>query len=408
LESSFFSFQNEAAVSPHRHHSPFFSGRWIMFTHLERRGLTLVGLIVVLFVIGLLAALSLPAICASKEAARRNGCLCKLKQLGLALENHESAMRHYPVASWNNAPQFDALASNPAGTSGTHVTGYSWMVAVLPWLEQKGLFGVISINSTHFESATGPFDPAIGYGGGQHASRVTMPALICPSWAGDGYTNSNTTVDIGPSGGAPAGYGAPEYARRRLAVAPTNYKPMVGTHMQNGAPVENGGTLLTRPKGLSHRAFADGTANPLDQHGLTHGDFADGGANTILICETREASYASWYDGTLNWLVGQDPTRQAPGTNDKPPWTNAVIAVNRGFDPSKSGSVPYLKKSLSSNNPQNDVWWGPSSDHAGGIVCHVFADGHTIAITDECDPQIYLSLITRAGGELIDGEPLSH
>ncbi len=218
-----------------------------------------------------------------------------------------------------------------------------------------------------------------------------MPALICPDWAGDGYTNQYANVDS-----ASPGTGAQSFKGK---VAPTNYKPMVGTHMRNGVPVENGGMLLTNPKGPKHPAFADATTNALLQHGLTDGDFTDGTANTILLCETKEASYASWYDGTLNWLVGQDPNQPAPGASDKPPWTGAVIAINRGFDPSTSGSVPYLKKTLTSNVPQNDVWWGPSSDHAGGIVCHVFVDNHTIGITDQCDPQTYFSLITRAGGE---------
>src|SRR6266566_8103682 len=130
-----------------------------MSTHLHRRAVTVVEVIVVLFVIGLLVALLLPAICRSSSAAKRNTCLNKLRQIALAFANHESTIRHYPVASWNNAAQFDALASNPAGTSGTRVTGYSWMVAVMPWLEQKALFGLISANSAHFESATGPFDP---------------------------------------------------------------------------------------------------------------------------------------------------------------------------------------------------------------------------------------------------------
>jgi hypothetical protein len=381
-----------------------------MATHLERRGLTLVGLIVVLFVLALALALLLPAMCRSRSAQTRNACLDKLRRLGLALENHQSAIRQYPVATWNNAAQFDALASNPAGTSGTRITGYSWMVAVMPWLEQKALFAVIAAKSSHFELATGPFDQAIVYGNEvwhPHASCVFMPALICPAWSGDGYTNQNTTIDIGPSSGAPTGYGAPEYAKRRLKVAPTNYKPMVGTHMADGIPVEDGGMRLTSRTGFKRRDSTDRPPNALAQGGLTHGDFTDGGANTILLCETKEASYASWYDGTLNWLVGQDANQPATSQHAYgAPWTGASTAINRGFDPSKPGSLPYLKKSLSSNSPQNDVWWGPSSDHAGGIVCHVFADDHCIGITDQCDPETYLSLITRADGEKIDEEKI--
>jgi type II secretory pathway pseudopilin PulG len=373
-----------------------------MSTHQVRRGITLVEVVVVLIVIGLLIALFIPRIGGAGEAANRNTCLNKLRQIALALENHESGKREFPLASWNKAPTFNALASTPAGHSGTATTGYSWIVSILPQLEEKSLYDSIKKKSSEFTIGNGPFDPSIVNGSEtwRHASCVQMPAVICPSWAGDGYTNSNTTIDIGKMNGAPAGYGAADYVNvdteqpgtGRQAykgnVAPTNYKAMIGTHMRNGAPVENGGMVLSGP------------------HGLAHGKFSDGTSKTILACETKESGYASWYDGTLNWLVGNDPNRPAPSSDDKSPWTAPVVAINRGFDPTKPGSLPYLKKTLTSNSPQNDVWWGPSSDHSGGIVCHVFVDNHCIGITDQCDPETYLSLITRADGEKIDEEKI--
>lgn len=175
-----------------------------MSTHLQRRGLTLVEVIVVLFVIGLLIALFIPRIGGAGEAANRNTCLNKLRQIGLALENYESGKREYPVASWNKAPAFNALASTPGGQSGAATTGYSWIVLILPQLEERALVDAIMEESNDFTVANGPFDPAIvnGKRSFQHASCATLPAVICPSWAGDGYTNSNTTVDIGPSNGA--------------------------------------------------------------------------------------------------------------------------------------------------------------------------------------------------------------
>ncbi len=90
-----------------------------MSTRLERRGFTLVELIVVLFVIGLLIALVLPMLSARHENTNWGTCMNKLRQIGLAIENWESGHREYPTASWNRDVCFQCArldASRPIGT----------------------------------------------------------------------------------------------------------------------------------------------------------------------------------------------------------------------------------------------------------------------------------------------------
>ena len=393
-----------------------------MSTRFAKRGFTLVELLVVIAIIGILIALLLPAIQAAREAANRNSCLNKLRQLGLAMSNFESGHRVFPQGCMNNAVGYNFATSKPGSMASGSIPGYSWVVQILPDIEEKSLYDAISQGSNRFTDPQGPFDPRIvnGTETWRQVSCVTLPALICPSWAGDGYTLSNAQVDNGSTGNSASlsGYGAPEYATidsstpgtgiqaYRGHVAPTNYKAMVGTHISPTGGVggklgvkENGGVSLTA------------------QTGLTVGSFADGTSKTILLAETKESGYSSWIDGSLCWVVGNDPNQVPPGTGnpqnqpDGPPWTTPNIALNRGYNPALAGNTnntipnnPYLlsaKSPIQMQNPQG-MWWGPSSDHGGGIVSHVFCDIHTLGLTDQIDGATYLALVTRNGQESID------
>ena len=62
----------------------------------ERRGFTLVELLVVITIIGMLMGLLLPAVQAAREAGRRNTCSSNQHNLGLALMSYQSAKQSLP------------------------------------------------------------------------------------------------------------------------------------------------------------------------------------------------------------------------------------------------------------------------------------------------------------------------
>lgn len=98
----------------------------------RRNAFTLVELLVVIAIIGVLIALLLPAVQAAREAARRTQCTNNLKQMGLALQNHVSALGTFPQGGTD--PWHDEGAANARFGA-----GYGWMVQILPYVENENL-----------------------------------------------------------------------------------------------------------------------------------------------------------------------------------------------------------------------------------------------------------------------------
>jgi len=123
-------------------------------------GFTLIELLVVIAIIAVLIALLLPAVQAAREAARRVQCVNNLVQVGVALQNYESAHEMLPAGVVNpTGPIVDA-------PKGYH---FSWMVQILPYIEQGNAFKRINFNA-------GVYDPA------NSTVRAHMISVfLCPS-----------------------------------------------------------------------------------------------------------------------------------------------------------------------------------------------------------------------------------
>ncbi len=120
-------------------------------------GFTLVELLIVIFIIGLLIQLILPAIQASREAARRITCASNLKQIGLATLEFHNVHGKFPPGRWR-------------GSSPT------WFVHLLPYLEAQNAYDLWSLKHKYHQPEN------------KEAREVMNPIWFCPSRRGNGWS----------------------------------------------------------------------------------------------------------------------------------------------------------------------------------------------------------------------------
>lgn len=148
---------------------------------MRRSAFTLVELLVVIAIIGILVALLLPAVQSAREAARRIQCTNQFKQLGLAMLNYESTYNELPLAFSPNytGAQLTGTcdAQSPADTPEFNGLRQHYIFSfILPFLEQGPLYDQMDFNRHWFDIGTN----ANGVRN-IDVSTTPIPDLICPS-----------------------------------------------------------------------------------------------------------------------------------------------------------------------------------------------------------------------------------
>ncbi|WP_435007177.1 DUF1559 domain-containing protein [Tundrisphaera lichenicola] len=330
-----------------------------------RRAFTLIELLVVIAIIAVLIALLLPAVQAAREAARRSQCINNLKQIGLAVMNYEQ--------TWSCFPQGESSgAIAPNGV-------------ILPFLEQNGVYNALNFSAP--QSRWLDCDVANATAGKTRVSTYTCPSEVYAQRADSVFPY----------------YWAANYAWNWGTWWPRlrSWDGAFGRSIQDDPAVDPPLTIVTLA------AITDGTSNTLMAAECAAGPLVSGASRTRVsdvydisgITSSSTVAQAVAACKAVDWKAGPIPsggTWRYKGYT----WLEGSIWRN-GFNtimtPNSNACTPQSSSS----------WWyimKPASSYHPGIANAVKCDGSVSAFKETINPQTWMSLGTRGGGEVISAD----
>lgn len=320
-----------------------------------RTGFSLIELLVVIGIIGILVALLLPAIQASRSAASRTSCANNLRQLGIAAHNYESAHGYFPAGSV--AKEFSADTKTPW-------TFYRWsaLAVLTPYLENTAAYQSLDLSFPLYANSLNVHPK------NAEAVKIWVGEFLCP---------------------------ADEPRSLTEGFAPTNYATCTGSGAAGGSPHSADGIFFINSQtrvgkitdGTSKTALfsestlgrpQEGAHDPQTEYKFSFlAPLTDSLCNEASEWNVSDPRGFAWVNGEFRCTLYN---HRATPNSPTPDCMGVIIG-----GPVQTRYAPY-------------GWRTARSRHAGGVNLLV-ADGSLRFVSDETDTAPWQALSTIAGGE---------
>lgn len=319
----------------------------------KRAGFSLVELLVVIAIIGILVGLTLPAVQAAREAARRTECTNNLRQLGLAQHHYHDALRVFP-------PAYVAETRHPARDPETYdgPQGWAWGTLLLPYLEGGSLYDQFHINLPCWEPSNAA--PA----------SVRLGVFLCPSASG----NQSATFDVRNDAGAVLS----RFSRANYVVSSGQEEGWGDDRLESYAHIADGPQYRNSPTRIA--------------------DVTDGLSSTVFIGEHSSLLSNKTWVGVVPGAVvcGNNPQRFPITECD---FAATLVNVHSGPAAGEIDPITGFAPIHPPNSPLCHVCQ-MYAEHPGGANI-VLGDGSVRFVSETINQLTWAALSSRAEGDVV-------